>query len=458
MKHWKVGVCRRTISPPWGVELAGMGYYLNRTWEYVRDDLTATAFVAEDHAESGCAIIALDLMANDTKFTERIRQGIAQNTGLPADAICVNCSHSHNAPTAGFYRGAGEPDEAYLEFAVRQAVTSATLAWRGRRPARLRTGYVPLDELTFNRTRDGIAGGSRMSFFCAEELDARPLAILVNFHAHPTLYAEILPCAVSRDCPGAIVDLIERALPGVTALYLQGACGDTEFRRATQAANRCSAPARTIAGAVLQALPTSREIGYTGIQGARATVLLPTRPWTPNEVQTARDEALYRSQTGDTTGWLQGMASTAVVQPENLPQRYGGSVQAAVEALCRFFLEWAEEASLTLDSDRPVNAELQALRIGDFRVAATPAELFSSLAYDLRQAMPGEDIFVLGYSNGWIGYLPDPYEIERGGYAALQSPKATGQHPFTADAGAAAVHGLTDLLACLAKNECGAPS
>ena len=31
------GVARTRLSPPWGVELAGWGYYLNRTWRRVRD-------------------------------------------------------------------------------------------------------------------------------------------------------------------------------------------------------------------------------------------------------------------------------------------------------------------------------------------------------------------------------------------------------------------------------------
>src|SRR5437588_12735186 len=102
---FQIGTARRAITPPPGVELAGLGYYLNRTWERVRDDLTATALVIGD-GQSGVAFVALDLMYNDAEFTRKVRQMTVAQTDLRRDAICVNFSHSHNAPTAGLIIGA----------------------------------------------------------------------------------------------------------------------------------------------------------------------------------------------------------------------------------------------------------------------------------------------------------------------------------------------------------------
>ena len=48
---WRVGVARRIINPGAGVELAGLGYYLNRAWQRVRDGLTATALVISDEQD-----------------------------------------------------------------------------------------------------------------------------------------------------------------------------------------------------------------------------------------------------------------------------------------------------------------------------------------------------------------------------------------------------------------------
>src|SRR5690242_12048296 len=116
-KHWEVGVARRKITPPPNVELAGLGYYLGRTAKRVRDDLTATALVISQGTES-VAIIALDLMWNDTLFTKLIRDAVSNAVPIPPHAICVNFSHTHNAPTAGLILGAGIQDRAYLERAA----------------------------------------------------------------------------------------------------------------------------------------------------------------------------------------------------------------------------------------------------------------------------------------------------------------------------------------------------
>src|SRR5215831_16803863 len=103
-KTWSVGIARRIITPGDHVELAGLGYYLQRTPTSVRDNLTATAMVIEDSAGKAVALIALDIMYGDESFTRTIRDQICRQTNLNPAAICVNSSHSHNAPNAAFVR------------------------------------------------------------------------------------------------------------------------------------------------------------------------------------------------------------------------------------------------------------------------------------------------------------------------------------------------------------------
>lgn len=116
--------------------------------------------------------------------------------------------------------------------------------------------------------------------------------------------------------------------------------------------------------------------------------------------------------------------------------------------MARFATEWTEEVLPALDI-RPetLDAEVQVLRIGDVWLAANPSELFTSLGLAIRQGWREQDLFLLGYSNGSIGYLPDAKEFEQPGYAAIQSPKFTGQFPFTAESGSALVAGTLALRA-----------
>jgi hypothetical protein len=176
--------------------------------------------------------------------------------------------------------------------------------------------------------------------------------------------------------------------------------------------------------------------------------VLPTRRWTREEIQTDRDEALYRQRTGDTTGWLDGMARAVVNIPVRLPERYGGDVSKTVQAIARFGVEWTDEMLKDLDM-RPetLTTEVQALRVGDAYLVANPSELFTTLALDVRRRWPHDDLMIVGYANDSVGYVPDAYDIERRSYAATQSPKFKNQFPFTPASGAALVQGMLDALA-----------
>src|SRR5438477_11044960 len=98
----------------------------------------------------------------------------------------------------------------------------------------------------------------------------------------------------------------------------------------------------------------------------------------------------------------------------------------SVAAVARFAFKWTYRILPVLET-RPeiLEAEVQAIRIGDIYLTANPSELFTTLGLEVRRHWAKENLFMLSYSNGSIGYLPDAYEIERGGYAAIQSPKFT---------------------------------
>ena len=89
---FQIGIARRVITPPSHVELAGLGYYLGRKAERVRDNLNATALVIGDK-ERSIAVVAVDLMCNDVAFTGKVREFATAETDLQPDAICVNFSH-----------------------------------------------------------------------------------------------------------------------------------------------------------------------------------------------------------------------------------------------------------------------------------------------------------------------------------------------------------------------------
>ena len=429
------GVARTCLTPFWGVELTGWGYYIERRWQRVHDDLHATALVVDDGRHQ-VVLLTLDLMVVDAGFTQRTRTRIQQETGLPAESILVTCSHSHNAPAAGGLLGVGECDPVYEDWASRQAATAAILAWNTREPARLSTGQGELVGHTWNRTRPGGAVDGTVTTLKVETREGCPLAFVVNFGAHPTVSTDWRPYGVSRDLPGEVCDLIEQALPGVTAMYVQGACGDVNFLREYIGQERYHEPARLLAAVALESQVESTSMHSEQVAFACETVRLPTRRWLPVEIHTDRDEARRRLETLDTSHWRETIGRSMTNHPDDMVKRHGGDEVKAVMAMARFHMEWTDKILVDLET-RPefLETEVQTLRIGDLFITANSSEFFTPFALDVRRRAAVPALMVACYSNGRIGYLPDAHDIQARSYAGYQSPKYCNQFPFTEQSG-----------------------
>jgi neutral ceramidase len=438
----QAGAARRDLTPPWGVELAGLGYFLNRAWQRIRDPLAATALVLDDGA-TAAALIAVDLMYLDAAFVADVRERIARETGIPGDHVLIGASHSHNAPNAAVVRGVGERDDHYVEWAARQASTAAIVAWRERREVRLRAGHVDLLGATYNRTRENGPVDPALTVLRADAPDGTPVAVAVNFASHSTAMMEWDRFAVSRDYPGTLTDTIEACIPGCTALFLQGSCGDVNFRPEFSRDGYWHEAGRLAAGTGLQAVGNARPLADAPLEVRRVPVSLPSARYDRAEVEREREAALRFAGPTSTEGWREILGSVMVGRPDRFPDRYGNDERKAVDALVRFTLGWTEEILKDLETRDPlVPTEAWGLRIGDFALAANGAELFTHWALDLRERAGAGELMVVGYANDGLSYVADEHDIERRTYAAWQSPKYMGRFPFTVESGQA----LTDAM------------
>ena len=64
----------------------------------------------------------------------------------------------------------------------------------------------------------------------------------------------------------------------------------------------------------------------------------------------------------------------------------------------------------------PIDAELQAWRLGPLALATAPGEIFTESGMHVKQGSPFEHTFFLGYTNGSIGYVPTRSAYPEGGY------------------------------------------
>ncbi len=446
MSNPQAGVGRVSLTPFWGVELTGWGYYLERTWLDIHDPLHATAIVIENDHDR-LAIVSLDLMVISDQFAKLVREAASEETGIPTQNILVSCTHTHNAPASGGLLGVGVVDPLYEAWAAKQAATAIIQAWRSRTAAKFSATTTQVNDLTFNRTREKGPVDPNLTLLVIENDRDVPIGILVGFQAHPTVSTVVNPRSVSRDVPGEVCEQIETSFPGCLAMYIQGACGDVNFHRTFSVKEKCAEPARLLTAAALKALDGRQHLDANQLGTATKEVTLPTRRWRLDELENDRIEATQRLRDHDMEGWRDTIGRVMTNQPDDMISRHVGDEWKAVSAMCRFNVEWTDKMLLDLET-RPetLKTEIQALRIGEFGIVSNASEFFTTLAMQVREQVDLPHLVLSCYSNGRIGYLPDAHDIERKTYAAYQSPKYCNQFPFIEKSGLTMVDEMSSLL------------
>ena len=100
--HLQAGAAMVDITPPLRTHLAGSGAGEHRPAETVLDPLFAKAIVFEADGRRVCMVI-LDLTIVTQDYTNRIRAAIRERTGIPPEAIMVQATQTHSAPSLGYF-------------------------------------------------------------------------------------------------------------------------------------------------------------------------------------------------------------------------------------------------------------------------------------------------------------------------------------------------------------------
>ena len=82
---------------------------------------------------------------------------------------------------------------------------------------------------------------------------------------------------------------------------------------------------------------------------------------------------------------------------------------------------YARETTLLADWPATKEITLQAMRIGDFALAAVPCETFSITGLTIKKESPYRPTMVVGLANGYHGYLPPPDQFPLGGYTTWRA-------------------------------------
>lgn len=340
--------------------------------ESTLDPLFARALVLRDSASS-LALVTLDLGRTfSTQQMDRVRRAVRQSAGIAH--VIFTASHTHTGPnilndeyiTAGRW----EPE------ALQRVIGVIEQAARKAVPARL--GVATGASYIGHNRQDGPAGplginvtGVRTSpvdpivtVTRVDDLAGRPLAILAHYAAHPVILNHVT--RYSADFPGAMAEFVRREWnEQPVVFFLQGACGDINTHQVavgprTFEARRTGIDLGRVVARVSRQIHTEPATG--SLQVSDDVMSFPAR-WDPKKLQSMGATPTYHQ-------WL------TTGRPLGYPS---DTVRAHVTTLL-VNKSWA--------------------------IVTMPGEPYVDLQIDLRDRLPEVDAILLGYANGYVGYLP----------------------------------------------------
>jgi hypothetical protein len=447
------GVARVDLSPPAGVPQMNWGSQTHVFGEGVdQPGILATAIVLSDGKQSYALV---DVDRGGTAGLESAIDQAAARTGIPAAHIRIGATHTHAGPALSPGKGPVGVDLAAAERAfeayqakVHAGIVDAIVAARGAlRPVHAH-GARGVGTININRRRRASGGqpasvGRNPAGFVDRDLivvrfdDAKgkPYAVLVNYACHGIVLTHENKLH-SPDFVGMVRETVEQALPGALALFIQGAAGNlgpVEWGTGdVGVAHRLGGILGLQAAALARQIETvRREPTFEGF--TRSTAVAAREPWRVLGPR-AGDLSLLRkviplprrrygpADVADMARQVRKAAERAA----EAEARGEAWEQAQAKAELRRVSELLDKRKAAPDP-RPVEVEVQILRIGDMAVVAMPGEPFAEIGAAIKKASPFAVTLFSGYSTGkGGGYMPVRSEYRHGGYEVDRTPYGEG--------------------------------
>jgi neutral ceramidase len=386
-----LGTAALDITAPVGTPMAGS--LRPRTSVGIDDPLLCKAMVLAND-ETRIALVTLDLIAWTRRRSDEPRATIAAQAGIPPEHILINCSHTHSGPyTDESIDLGGGLDEAYLARVSKAISDSVCQAAAQMKPVTVGTVKTSFGGVARNRRLlrpDGSAINAWLA--TAEEGDSLPLAgpndedlmawvffdgglpvaTLWNYTVHVNAH---FGTSFSADYPGRVATALQEEFgAGFFSLFLPGACGDINNTVGFEPLHQRLSEA--MRGVVRGATPGDCD----ALGAAWRELRLGVRDREPFQAEEVRDK------------WPDCLDVFA-----------------------------NEDRLLKADPQAEVTTVVQAFRLGDGAIAATPGETFAQLGLDLKQRSPYAMTAVAELCNDIIGYIPTREAFRQGGYETFRS-------------------------------------
>jgi hypothetical protein len=406
-------MCNVNITPYVGCPLGGFAAR-NNVSQGIHDELYAKIVVMQERET--VVLVATDLLCLPAEVVKKIRDLAAQRIGAREECIAIAATHTHSGPELRLQeKKTATPS--YLQNVIDDIAGGIYAAWRIREPAQIGIGSGNIYGIGVNRRHsDGLPVDPEVGVLRFDFESGRLGGLLINYTCHPVVLGPD-NLLISADYPGYTTRFIERIKGnGVIAMFTNGATGDINTgHSADLSALGYPIPGRTferaeklgtmLAGEVIKILETIELNAEVTVAAKRKILSLELKAFpTLEEVQ----KDLKEKQAALNQVLADGASEERVTK-------------AKVDKLyAELLLENVTQQAKTSVMDS-IEIELQAIRIGDCALLTFPGELFVEIGLSIKQKSPFKQTHILGYTNGYIGYLPTAQAFQEGGYEAISS-------------------------------------
>lgn len=370
----------------------------------VHDPLSAHA-LALGMPDRPFVAIVCDLIAVDGTMVDETRRYLTARH--PRATVWLGATHTHSGPDIES-PPAFSPDPTIRHRIIAGAVEAASESIARMHPVTVKRASGTLNSIATNRDHPEREADLSLDLLCFYDVpeQAQPSALFGSFPCHPTvLSADNL--AISADLPGAFRRQLRALLGGTPWIALAtGAAGDisTRHRRRRQGFDELE----RLGGLMAQQ-------AYSLLRAARPLALAP--PEVRSAVVSLERAAPFSQET---------LAASA----QSIQTRMEAELQAGHVAQART-LETALQGIQAADrqsrasEERTRDVTVSVALLGELALAAVPGELYNRLSLTNKQT-DERFVMLLGYTNGYEGYLPSHEAYQELDYEVLVSPFAPG--------------------------------
>jgi len=368
--------------------LGGYGERMSKPAVGVHDKVWVKALVLV-RGERKFALVTADVLAFPPPLKTAVMKRLSAE-GWKDEQVMLLPSHTHTSfdlmalhpgntfaiPQVGIFH------KELFEHTANQLAQAIRDAGRTLRPVRAGSSTVSVADRNRNRRRGLTLHDTDLTVTRVDTTDGKPLAVLVNWTAHPTFMSEE-DMLFSGDWPGHLQRTLEALIgQGVLAMYYNGAEGDQSPTPPADAGSRWERAERY-----------GRELGIEA-----------WRVWDKIQPREVKEFGFHRETfTLPKTTWHPDFMKT------------GGAEYGLNETMMRGFL----------DALQPTQTHSTCLRLGDLVILGVPGEMATQLGQEIkvkaRQLTGAKCPSIGGLADEWVSYILPADEYRKGGYEASMS-------------------------------------